>query len=266
MLQAFTKATPWLVCAAVFAVSAQAQTARPENNTAKVIPGQIVVDQATRVVDHAKENPAMAALIDHAKAVLIVPRYGQSQTAVVNRAEQAAPSDNTTRSAVALTRNGSPGVFLVHSAGNWSSPAFFSVTRVNGSAMHSSARRYGMPVVMVFMTAKAADELARSGIGAASLSHLDVARYLDHGNKSLADADVVVWTPRARYGQYDRSAQHDRLGQRWIADHEFHFDSTASNAYYMNQVSLANILSTNVSTPRSSALQGALSTKVASAR
>jgi hypothetical protein len=249
MISDLTKATPWLLCAAVFAVNAQAQTATPESNTAKIIPGQIVVDQATQVVERVKQTAGMASLIDNAKAVLVVPRYGESQSAVINQANRAAPGDST-RSAVALTRNGDPGVFLVRGIASWSSPAFFSVAPSNGSEPRANgSEAHGMPIVMVFMTDKAADQFKTTGTF--SLSGLDAVRYSGPRSR-LADADVIVWTPA------------DWSGQRWIASHEFHFDGAGSNAYYRNQVSLGDILSSTVGTDRSLGLQTALSTKVAS--
>src|SRR5690242_9561185 len=117
------RATQWLLCAAVCsAMNAQALAQSGpmlNSDTAKVVAGQIVVNEATRVIDRVKQDPGMASLINNAKAVLTVPLYGESQSAFMDRAERSAPG-YTTSSAVALTMNGSPGVFLLHGAVGWS--------------------------------------------------------------------------------------------------------------------------------------------------
>lgn len=254
MIRTLLRTTPWLLCAAAIAVTAQAQTERPENNTAKVIPGQIVVDEATRVVQHMKQDPAVAGLIDQAKAVLIVPRYGANPSRLVQRAERTSPEDNTTRAADEMVRHGSPGVFLVHAAG-WSAPAFFSISDAD---MHHNANNEqpgherGVPLVIMFMTARGADQMQQGTD--VSLSGLNVARYSDHANRPLSDADVVLWTPRRMMHDGD------------IAAARIHFDGAGSNAYYMNQATLPEILASNVSTARAAQLQGALMQRVASAK
>lgn len=255
MIRNWMRTTPWLLCAAALAVSAQAQTARPEDNTAKVIPGQVVVDEATTVVQRMKQDPAVAGIMDHAKAVLIVPRYGANPSRLVDRAQRESPAGDTTRASEALVRAGSPGVFLVHTAG-WSAPAFFSVRSAamndNDNSSHSEHNGRGMPLVLMFMTAHAADQL--QGSNNLSLSGLNVARYHPGSHERLSNADVVAWTP------------HRMMHGEDLADAQIHFDGAASNAYYMNQATLAEILSSNVSTQRASRLQGALSMRVASSK
>jgi hypothetical protein len=250
------RTTPWLLCAAALAVTAQAQTARPENNTAQVIPGQIVVDEATGVVQNMKQQAELAGVMDHAKAVLIVPRYGADPARLVDRAERTSPSANTSLASDSMVKHGSPGVFLLHTAG-WSAPAFFSVGKVPMSDTDNASngaqnRQRGMPLVMMFMSARAAKQM--QGSNKVSLAGLNVSHYSDRPRGSLSDADVVVWTPHAMPHDGDLAAA------------QIHYDDAASNAYYMNQATESQILSSNVSTARATRLQGALAQRVASSK
>lgn len=255
MIRALMRTTPWLLWAAVFAVTAQAQIAAPESNTAKVIPGQVVVDQATTVVQDMKQDPDVAGLMDHAKAILIVPGYGANPARLENRAERESPEGNTRQASEAMLRYGSPGVFLVHGLG-WSSPAFFSISNAgmnsNNTGNSEQPNERGVPLAMMFMSSQAADRMR--GANNVSLSGLNVARYGDGPRGSASNADVIVWTP------------HHMMHAGDLAAAQIHYDATASNAYYMNQATLQDILTDNVSTPRASQLQGALSMRVASSK
>ena len=246
-MRVLIRTTPWLLGAAAVALTAQAQIAAPEYNTGRTIPGQIVVDQSTSVVQSMKQDSAVAGLMDHAKAVLIVPGYGANASQLANSAKQASVEGSTTRTVDAMTRHGSPAVFLVHSSG-WSSPAFFSVSNINFGDMSNHPSDKGVPLVMMFMNSHAADRL--QNVTNASLSGLSVAPYSDRAS----NADVIVWSPHPlAHGANLTAAQ-------------LHFDSTASSSFYMNQASESDILSDNVTSARASQLQNALSTKVASSR
>lgn len=245
-MRVLIRTTPWLLCAAAVAVTAQAQTAAPEYNTGRTIPGQTVVDQATTVVQFIKQEPPVVALLDQAKAVLIVPGYGANPSQLANSSKQASVEGPTTHTADSMTRHGSPGVFLVRSS-TWSSPAFFSVSDV----MSNTSER-GMPLVLLFMSKHAADRM--QNVNNTSLVGLKVVRDSEHSYKSASNADVVVWSP------------HPMTESANLTAAQLHFDSTASSSFYMNQASESDILSDNVTSARASQLQNALSTKVASSK
>jgi lipid-binding SYLF domain-containing protein len=246
MIRALMRTTPWLLCAAAFAVSAQAQIASDQDNTSKIIPGQIVVNEATPVVQNMKQDPNVAALLEQAKAVLIVPGYGANPSQLANQAAHENLEGNTSHTTKAMERYGSPGVFLLHSGG-WSAPAFFSVSN---TASSEQAGEHGMPVVMMFMNSHAAEHMQNADT--VSLSGLKVAPYSDSAHGSASSADVVIWTPHGVTHEADLTAA------------KIHFDDQASNSYYMNQVTLNDILASNVSTTRAVQLQNALSNRVAS--
>ena len=245
-MRALIRTTPWLLCAAAVAVSVQAQIAAPEYNNGRTIPGQMVVDQSASLVQSMKQDASVAGLMDHAKAVLIVPGYGANPSQLASGAKQQSVEGQTTPTANAMTRHGSPGVFLVHSVRSWSSPAFFSVSNINMGDMSNHPTDKGVPLVMMFMNSHAADRL--KNVSNASLSGLSVAPYSSHAT----NADVVVWSP------------HPMAHGANLTTAQLHYDSTASSSFYMNQASESDILSDNVTSPRASQLQNALSTKVAS--
>jgi len=262
MMATWTRAAQWLLFAAIgssASVQSLAQTAPLVNSdTAQVIPGQIVVNEAARVIDRVKRDPGMASLIDNARAVLTVPLYGEPQSAFVDRVARAAPA-YTTASALALTSNGSPGVFLMHGASGWSSPAFFNVANDGIDSQRGyrdNDQAVGVPVVIAFMTRKAVRTFLTNNAahefitnGAFSLSGLRVASYSADSRSSVEDADVVIWTPS------------DSSGPRWSASNEFYFNPLASDDYYRNGASLEQILSDYVATLRSTDLQVALASK-----
>jgi lipid-binding SYLF domain-containing protein len=194
----------------------------------------------------------MDTLIQRSKAVLIVPRFGESPSAVAKQAENASSSSGTGQGAVALTKYGSPGVLLVQGrrANNWSSPAFFSVAGVSNSTANQDTSGRGTPVIAVFMTQSAADKMETSGTF--SLSDLSVAQYSAQPTTPLENADIVVWSPRHLTTSVG------------VKSSRIHFDSTASNNFYTNEASLGDILGNNVTTGRAVKLQDALASRVAS--
>lgn len=242
--------TAWLLLAAAFSVSAQAQTGLPFFGTGQVIPGQVVVDESTDVVEQAKQDPGMESLIDSAKAIFIVPEYGDTSS-VGDKARNLSPSSSVRPATLDLTTQGSPGAFLLRGLGGWSSPAFFAVAWPNYGNEGPDAYARGTPIVMTFMTDRAARPIRGCATGTCSLSGLKVTRYSNDSGSSIADADVVVWTPNPV-----RSAGP-------VPGERFTFRDLASSAFYNNQATLWQILDNAVTTDRAWWLQTALLTRVA---
>src|SRR5579862_316704 len=118
--------TGWMLLAITLSVTARAQVGIPFTGTGQVIPGQVVIDESTYVVEQVKRNPTMESLIDSAKAILIVPQY-RDTSYVVDKARDLSTTSNVKPAATDLTTQGSPGAFLLRGFGGWSSPAFFTV-------------------------------------------------------------------------------------------------------------------------------------------
>lgn len=244
-------ATPWLLLATTFAVSSQAQVAFVQGSTAEIFPGQVVIGEATYVVEQAKQDPAMEALVHRAKAIFIVPRYGEVSY-VRRKAQALTVTSNVIPATEDLLKRGSPGAFLIRSLGGWSSPTFFTIQESHGSDSPDTYPR-GTSIVMVFMTNRGAQVMQNSPTGTSSLSGLKVTPYSNAPGASFEDADVVVWTP-------------DRIpSTNAVQNEQISFRYLASGAYYNNQATLWQILHDAVSTDRARGLQTAL-TRVASSR
>jgi hypothetical protein len=232
--------TAWLLIATAFSTGAQAQTGIPFFGTGQVIPGQVVIDESTYVVEQAKQDPGMESLIGSAKAIYIVPRYGD-RSSVIEQAQDRSPTASVRPAATDITTRGSPGAFLLNGLGGWSSPAFFTVALGN-----NSDESRGSAIIMVFMTDRAARTLRGCATGICSLSGLNVTRFSGDSGSSPRDADVVVWTPE--HVQSAGPVQGETIS----------FRDLASDAFYNNQATLFQILNNAVTTNRTWYLQTAL--------
>jgi hypothetical protein len=238
-----------LLFAAAFELSAQAQGVVDENNTSKVIPGQILIDDSTLVIQEAKHDPGMQSLIFRAKAIFIVPRYEDSSISLAARAEHQNVNGLVEPVLHDLTHTGSPGVFMVRRLSAWSSPAFFTIAQGSTYAKDvSDLYRSGTSLVMIFNSDRAAHELEGCSAGSCWLTDMSFATYTDDPRASLADADVVVWSR-------DRDANAATLHNDYIR-----WRDLATNALYENQGTLWQILSNQLGTDRAHGLQTALST------
>jgi hypothetical protein len=248
MTKSMMTMTTWLLLAITFSVSARAQTGSPFFGTGQAIPGQVVVDESTYVVGQAKQNPGMESLIDSAKAVFIVPQYGDTSS-VGERAQALSPSSTVKPATIDLTTQGSPGAFLLHGLGGWSSPAFFGLAWSDYGDESRDTYARGTPMMIVFMTDRAARPIRGCTTGICSLSGLKVTRYSNDSGSSTADADVVVWTPNPVQSTGP------------VRGEQISFRDLASSAYYTNQATLWEILNNAVSTDRAWWLQSALVTR-----
>lgn len=240
--------TAWLLLAATFSVNASAQTGIPFFGTGQVIPGQVVIDHSTSVVEQARQDPGMDALIGSAKAIFIVPQYGEPSF-VGDRARYLSPTSSVEPATMDLTTRGSPGAFLLRGLGGWSSPAFFTVAWPNYGDQSQDTYARGTPIIMVFTSDRAARPIRTCATGTCSLSGLKVIRYSNDSGSSNADADVVVWVP-------------DRMQGAALRGEQISFRDLGSSAYYNNQATLWQILNNAVTTDRSWWLQAALLSRV----
>ncbi len=222
-----------------------AQTGFPFFGTGEVIPGRVVLEKSTQVVEQAKQDSSMESLIDGAKAIFIVPQYGETAY-VGDKARDLSPSSTVKPATTDLTAQGSPGAFLLRGLGGWSSPAFFGVAWPNYKSESRDTYARGTPIVMVFMTDRAARTIRSCATGTCSLSDLKVMGYSNDSGSSVADADVVVWTPNHMQGAGP------------VRGEQITFRDLASGAFYNNRPTLSEILNNSVSTDRAWWLQTAL--------
>jgi lipid-binding SYLF domain-containing protein len=145
------------------------------------------VDRAADVINQMNSQPATAAVLRNAKAVLIVPDYAKA--------------------AFILGEQGGGGVLLTQHDGHWSDPTFYDV---GGVSIGAQAGIEAGPVAYVLMTPRAVQEFenrdskstlsADAGLVAIKFStdtNMVSASRDTNIVSSFPAADVVVWTGTA---------------------------------------------------------------------
>ncbi|MGH7119748.1 MAG: lipid-binding SYLF domain-containing protein [Acetobacteraceae bacterium] len=135
-------------------------------------------DRAADVINQMNSQPATAALLRNARAVLIVQDYAKA--------------------AFIIGEQGGGAVLLAQHDGHWSDPAFYDV---GGVSIGLQAGAEAGPVAYVLMTSRAVQEFesrdSKTTLGADA--GLTVVKYSSDTNivSSFPTADVVVWTGTA---------------------------------------------------------------------
>jgi lipid-binding SYLF domain-containing protein len=193
------------------------------------------VRDAVSLVQQMKQNPALATLLQRAKGVFIVPHYGKGGFIVGGQ--------------------GGGGVVLVRHESSWSSPAFYSIA---GGSIGAQAGGEGGAIAMILMTPKAVDRFENSTHGwtlngNAGLTVVNWSGKTQASTGYNGRSDVVLWTNTS--GLYGGLT----VGVRHLSP-----DNGMDRAYYQRQVSSAEILAGNVSSPNADTLRDALASRVAS--
>lgn len=191
------------------------------------------VDAAVKVVHQMKQDPNLASLLERARGVFVIPRFGKG--------------------AFIIGGQGGGGVVLARHDGRWSDPAFFSV---GGASIGAQAGGSGGAVALVLMTPKALEQFEHS-TGKWSLSAgagLTVVNYSGNVSaRTVLKDDVIVWSnQKGLYGGLTASAT--RITPEPKLDH----------AYYQQDVSPREILAGAAKNPSADPLRDALLTRVAS--
>lgn len=193
------------------------------------------VSDAVGLVQQMKQDPALAAVLERAKGVFIVPHYGKGGFIVGGQ--------------------GGGGVVLVRHDNNWSSPAFYSVA---GGSIGAQAGGEGGAIAMILMTQKAVDRFENSTRGW-TLSGTAGLTVVNWSGKTQANTayngrnDVILWTNTS--GLYGGLT----VGVKHISP-----DTEMDRAYYQRPVTSADILAGNVSNPSADTLRNALASRMAS--
>lgn len=190
------------------------------------------VRDAVKVVDQMKQDPALAALLQKAKGVFIIPHYGKGGLIVGGQ--------------------GGGGVVLAHHNGAWSNPAFYTL---GGGSIGAQAGGEGGSIAMVLMTQKALDKFADSNStwslnGNAGLT---VVTWSGKAQVDSGNGDVVLWSNTSGlYGGLTASVTNITP------------NSDMDHAYYERSVSSRQILKGPAMTAQNAEpLRNALSTRVA---
>lgn len=170
------------------------------------------VDDSARIVDHMKQDPNLAQLLEQARGIFIIPHYGKAGFIVGGQ--------------------GGGGLVMVKHDGRWSDPAFYSI---GGGSIGFQAGASGGSIAMLLMTPRAVRHFEdRSGKWSLSANAgLNLVTY--NGNlKASTAGDVVIWSDtRGLYGgltagvtditpdrHMDRDYYHQRVSSREILSGE----------------------------------------------
>ena len=190
------------------------------------------VSDSLNLVQQMKQNPALAAVLERARGIFIIPHYGKGGFIVGGQ--------------------GGGGVVLAKHLSAWSSPAFYSLS---GGSIGAQAGGEGGAVAMILMTQRAVDrfENSSSGWSLNGNAGLTVVNWSGKTQANTSRGDVIVWTnTKGLYGGLTASVTH-------ISP-----DSKMDRAYYQRQVTSREILAGNVTNPNADTLRNALASRVAS--
>ncbi len=189
------------------------------------------VEDAIQAVARMLAEPRLAALLDRAKGVLIVPRYAEGGFIVGG--------------------SGGVGVLLAHTHRTWTDPVFY---RVGGVSIGLQLGGASGPIALLLMSEKAVqkfqDSLSTWSLG--GRAGLTVARFSQQTSHPAGSLDVIVWSRvQGLFGGVAFSAL------------DVTPDQTANHAYYRSPVAPLQILVGAVRNPRAQPLCDALATHVA---
>lgn len=190
------------------------------------------VNDSLKIVKQMRRSPSLAAVLNRARGVFIIPHYGKGGFIVGGQ--------------------GGGGVVLVQHGGAWSSPAFYSMS---GGSIGAQAGGEGGAVAMILMTQKAVNRFERSS-GGWSLNGnagLTVVKWSGKTQANTGRGDVVLWTNTSGlYGGLTASITHMSP------------DTKMDRAYYHRPVTSGEILAGNVRTVGADPLRNALASRMAS--
>ncbi|MET0855630.1 MAG: lipid-binding SYLF domain-containing protein [Telluria sp.] len=159
-------------------VGAQADKSRPADTTKPVTSGpeaaaRTQINDAVGVVQRMLQEPRMRELLQQAKGVFIVPRYG--------------------RAALGVGASGGTGVLLMKRAdGSWSDPAFYNIGGISAGAQVGAEAG---AIALVLNNEKAVNKfLQKNSFALSADSGITVVNWSKIAQGSLGGGDVVAWT------------------------------------------------------------------------
>lgn len=192
------------------------------------------VNDATKLVEKMKQDPALARMIDHAFGIFVVPHYGHG--------------------AILVGGQGGGGVVLSKHAGEWSDPAFFDIGGGGiGLAAGASARASGAAAAMILLTRNALHYFENGGSWSLNgNAGLTVVTWSARAQAGRSKSDVVIWSDTVGlYGGLSASAT------------SISADTKLDQAFYQRHTDSRQILRGRVDNPDANLLRNALATRVA---
>ena len=174
---------------------------------------------AVQVVQRMKSDPEMAALLQQARGVFIMPNYG--------------------RGALGIGAQGGEGVFVTRQGANFSNPVFFNLAGISVGAQAGGA---GGPLAMLLMTDRAVQKFTSGRTFSINAdAGLTIVDYSERAQASAGKVqDIVVWS--GTRGAYAGAS----IGLTGIT-----VDDESNRAYYgRNDVTPSQILGGNIRNPQ----------------
>ncbi len=212
------------------APAAQAPAARPSATTApsgqEATAVRHVTDAAT-VVQRMAAEPRMKELLQQAKGIFVVPRYG--------------------RAAIGVGAAGGAGVLLVKRAdGAWSDPVFYNIGGISAGAQIGAEAG---AIALVLRNEKAVNKfMQKNQFALNAAAGLTFINWSKVAQGSVGDGDVVLWAgTKGLYGNLVAIGVNDiRLSQG------------LTDAYYHQGTTVADVLAGKYSNPHSDVLKQAI--------
>jgi len=185
------------------------------------------VTAALAVVPQIEAEPRMKQLLQQAKGILIVPRFG--------------------RAALGVGAEGGAGLLLLkHADGSWSSPAFYDL---GGLTVGLQAGGEGGAIAMVLNNDKAVNEfMKKTNFSLNAEAGLTVVNWSKLAMGTAGTGDVVAWS--GTKGLFGDAVAIGLTGIR--------FNEKLTNAYYGRTLAPKDIASGGVSNAQAKPLQQAL--------
>ena len=185
------------------------------------------VTAALAVVPQIEAEPRMKQLLQQAKGILIVPRFG--------------------RAALGVGAQGGAGLLLLkHADGSWSSPAFYDL---GGLTVGLQAGGEGGAIAMVLNNDKAVNEfMKKTNFSLNAEAGLTVVNWSKLAMGTAGTGDVVAWS--GTKGLFGDAVAIGLTGIR--------FNEKLTNAYYGRTLAPKDIASGGVSNAQAKPLQQAL--------
>jgi len=190
------------------------------------------VADARRLVAQMQRSSDLGPLLHRAKGVFIIPHYGKGGFIVGGQ--------------------GGGGVVLINHGGEWSAPAFYSLS---GGSIGAQAGGEGGAVAMILMTPRAVSRFsnASSDWSLNGNAGLTVVNWSGKAQANTGRGDVILWSnARGLYGGLTASVTH------------LSPDTKMDRAYYRRPVTSREILAGRVGNGKADALRDALASRVAS--
>ncbi|MES2757903.1 MAG: lipid-binding SYLF domain-containing protein [Pseudomonadota bacterium] len=185
------------------------------------------VTDAAAVVQKMLPEPRMRELLQQAKGVFLVPRYG--------------------RAALGVGASGGTGVLLIRRAdGAWSDPAFYNIGGLSAGAQIGAEAG---AIALVLNNEKAVNRfMLKNQFSLNAAAGLTLVNWSKIAQGSVGDGDVVVWSgTKGLYGSLVS-----------VGVNDIRFSENLTNAYYRQKVAVADVQAGKFSNPHADSLKQSL--------